>query len=131
MNMDIWVTGTLNQLFKRGSYIQINFSKKMKQLAGKLRSSWWVHFVHPIQFVLTWAFEREVLHRNVALSLKIRSTKKQYSNFFKKKVFVFQITYFKVKVFETLKISSDSLITSCRSLTRRMRKPLRGRVFQC
>ena len=28
MNMGIWVIGTLNQLFIRGSYTQINFSKK-------------------------------------------------------------------------------------------------------
>ena len=28
MNMDIWVIGTLNQLFKRGSYTQNNISKK-------------------------------------------------------------------------------------------------------
>ena len=28
MNMNIWVIGTLNQLFKRDSYTQIIFSKK-------------------------------------------------------------------------------------------------------
>ena len=28
MNMDIWVIGILNQLFIRGSYTQIKFSKK-------------------------------------------------------------------------------------------------------
>ena len=28
MNMDIWVVGTTNQLFKRGSYAEIKFSKK-------------------------------------------------------------------------------------------------------
>ena len=28
MNMDIWVIGTLNQLFKRGSYTQNIISKK-------------------------------------------------------------------------------------------------------
>ena len=28
INMDIWVIGTLNQLFIRGSYTEIKFSKK-------------------------------------------------------------------------------------------------------
>ena len=28
MNMDIWVVGTTNQLFIRGSYTEIKFSKK-------------------------------------------------------------------------------------------------------
>ena len=27
LNMDIWEIGTLNQLFIRGSYTQVNFSK--------------------------------------------------------------------------------------------------------
>ena len=30
MNMDIWVGSTLNQLFIRGSYTEIKFSKKIK-----------------------------------------------------------------------------------------------------
>ena len=29
MDMDIWVIGTLNLLFKRGFYTQIKFSKKL------------------------------------------------------------------------------------------------------
>ena len=29
MNMDIWETGTLNELFIRGSYTQIKFSKQV------------------------------------------------------------------------------------------------------
>ena len=28
INMDIWIIATLNQLFMRGSYTQIKFSKK-------------------------------------------------------------------------------------------------------
>ena len=28
MNMDIWVVGTMNQLFIRGSYTETKFSKK-------------------------------------------------------------------------------------------------------
>ena len=33
MNMDIWVVGTSNQLFKRGSYTEIKFSKKYYSLS--------------------------------------------------------------------------------------------------
>ena len=33
MNMDIWVVGTPNQLFRRGSYTETKFSKK--------KSSYW------------------------------------------------------------------------------------------
>ena len=37
--MDIWVVGTLNQLFFiRGSYTEIKFSKKKKKLVAKLSS---------------------------------------------------------------------------------------------
>ena len=39
MNMYIWALGTLNQLLIRGTYTQINFSKKMKQSVAK------VHFL--------------------------------------------------------------------------------------
>ena len=35
MNMDIWVGSTLNQLFIRGSYNEIKFSKKKKIVSGK------------------------------------------------------------------------------------------------
>ena len=96
--MDVWVIGTLNQLFKRGSYSPI---KKGKYLVAKLRSLLLVHFVHPTQFVLALAFDREVLYGNITLSIEVRSTKKWYFNFLKK-VLVFQKTCFKVKVLETL-----------------------------
>ena len=38
MNVDIWVVGTLNLLFVRGFYTDTKFSKKIKELVGKLRS---------------------------------------------------------------------------------------------
>ena len=38
MNIDIWVVGTLTQLFIRGSYTAIRFSKKNKIVVAKLRS---------------------------------------------------------------------------------------------
>ena len=37
MNMDIWVNGTLKQVFVRGSLTETRFSKKQSSLA-KLRS---------------------------------------------------------------------------------------------
>ena len=39
MNMNIWVVvGTTNQLFIRGSYTEIEFSKKITEFMGKLCS---------------------------------------------------------------------------------------------
>ena len=40
MNMAIWVIGTLNQLFIRGSYTEINFKKIIKYVVAKPRSLW-------------------------------------------------------------------------------------------
>ena len=40
MNMNNWVVGTSNQLFVIGSYTEIKFSKKIKQLLVKLCSLW-------------------------------------------------------------------------------------------
>ena len=53
--MDIWVVGTLNQLFTRDSYTKIKFSKKY--LVVKLPSLWLVHFAVFVLFVLTMAFD--------------------------------------------------------------------------
>ena len=39
MNMNIWVVGTSNQLFRRSSYSETKFSKKIKWLLAKLRPS--------------------------------------------------------------------------------------------
>ena len=35
MNMDVWVTGTSNRLFRRGYYNQIKFFKKNNVISGK------------------------------------------------------------------------------------------------
>ena len=40
MNMDILVGSALNQLFIKGSYTEIKFSKKIKQILAKLHSLW-------------------------------------------------------------------------------------------
>ena len=69
--MDIWVVGTLNQLFIRGSYTETKFFKKIKELIGKLRSLWSINFVLPILFVLALVFDRAVLYGNVAFLMVI------------------------------------------------------------
>ena len=56
------------------------------------------------------------------------STKKQYSSFLSK-VFVFQKICFKVKVFETFKISTDYHIKTCRSLKGRTILKIPSTVF--
>ena len=66
-NIYIWAIGILNQLFMRDSYTQNKFCKKMKKSLVKIHSLRWDHFVLPIQFVLTLAFDRAILYGNVAL----------------------------------------------------------------
>ena len=58
------------------------------------------------------------LYGNDAFSILVLSTKNWYSSFLKK-VFVFQIFYFKVKVLKMLKISTDCHIKTCWSLKQR------------
>ena len=104
MNIRIWEIGTLNQLFKRGSYTEIEFSEKINSdksaffLIGPLCTT------HSISLKID--FWLVSLYGNVALSIESLSTKKPYSSF-SKKVFVFQKTCIKVK---TLK-RSKSLVT--------------------
>ena len=52
MNVGIWVVGTLNQLFIRGSYTEM--FKKAKYLLAKLLFLWEVHFVLPIPLSEHW-----------------------------------------------------------------------------
>ena len=84
MNMDIRIVGTLNQLFIRDSYTEIKFSKKIKELVGKLRFLWKVNFILPILFFLTLVFDSAVLYGNVAFSIDILSNESRHSSFFKK-----------------------------------------------
>ena len=63
-------------------------------------------FCTPILFVLTLAFGRAVLYENMAFSMVVLSTKKQYSSF-SKKLFVFQKIYFKVRAMKKFKDSCD------------------------
>ena len=87
MNMDIWIVGTSNQLFVRDSYTEKYFSKN-KVVTGK--TPFFVKsFVLPILFISTLLSDRAVLYGNVAFSILLLLTKKQYSSFLKK-VLVFQ-----------------------------------------
>ena len=64
MNMYIWKIGSLNQLFRRGSYTQIIFSKN-KVLSGKTEF-----------FVIGPFFDKTFLYRNSTLSIVTLSAKK-------------------------------------------------------
>ena len=75
-------------------------------------------FVVTIIFVLTLASDMAALYGNYAFSMLVLSTKKRYSNFWKK-VFVSQKMFFKVKVLKTFKMFTDGPIKTCRSLKRR------------
>ena len=55
--------------------------RKNKVVTGK--TSFFDHFVLLILLVLTFAFDRPVLYGNVAFSILVPSTKKQYSSFLK------------------------------------------------
>ena len=76
MNVDIWVAGTLNLLFIKGSYAEIKFFKKIKKLVGRLCSLWRVSFVLSILFVLALVFDKTVLHGNVLFSMEALSSEK-------------------------------------------------------
>ena len=68
--MGIWVVGTLNQLFIKGFYTEIQFSKKNKVLSLKSTSD---QFALSLLFVLTLAFDRIVLYRNMAFSKAVKA----------------------------------------------------------
>ena len=78
--MDIWVIGTLNQLF-------IIF-KKINKLLAKICSLWQVQFAVTILFLLTLASDMAALFENDVFSILVLPTKTRFSSFLKK-VFVF------------------------------------------
>ena len=108
--MDIWVICTLNQLSVLT--LKLNYSKN---IVIREKPSFSVlctpHFV-----VLTLAFHRAVFYENITFSIIVLSTKRQYSSFL---FFVFQKTFFKVKVLKSFKVSTDCQIKKCRSLKQR------------
>ena len=125
MNMDIWLAGTLNQLFMKGFYTQIKFSKKIKWLVVKLFVIGpFCTICIPNLSLLTLAFDRVVLFGSFAFSIVVLSTKKRYSIFLRK-VFVLKEICFRAKVMKMFKIFIEYFL-----LTFKM-KPLRISVFLC
>ena len=61
--------------------MQSDFQKN-KEVIGKLRCFWKLHFVFLIIFVLTSVFDKAVLYGNVAFSILVLSSKKQHARFF-------------------------------------------------
>ena len=106
--MDIWVVGTSNKLFIRGSYTETKLKKK-KVITGKTPFFVMGPFCTP---PLALASDMTDLYRNTALLFLVLSTKKWYSSFLKK-VSVFQKIYFIDKVCKTFKTSSDCHIKTC------------------
>ena len=94
--MDIWVVGTLNELF-------IGSSQTDRSI-----------LYSPLS-ILKLAAYMIVLYGNDAVSILVLSTKKQYSSFLKK-VFIFQKICFKVQVLKNFKLATDCHIKTCRSL---------------
>ena len=72
----------------------------LKEVTGK--TPFWVHFVLPMLYVLTLAFDEAVLCRNDAFSILAVLTEKP-STSFSKMNFVFQKLCCKVKALETFK----------------------------
>ena len=85
----------INQLFIENFYAQIQFSKKWNSQWQKVHSSWQIHFLLPILFVLILVYNRVVLYGGSALSFVVLWTKKRYSSFLRK-VLTFQKICFKV-----------------------------------
>ena len=107
MNMNIWVVGTLNQLFIKGSYAETKFSKKW--------SRYWQSCIlcdrsilySPFLFVLTLVSERSVLYGYVMFSIIVLLTTKLLSSFFKKmfsffRKFVSKLKYWKHSKFPVI-----------------------------
>ena len=115
--MGIWVVGTSNQLFLRGSKTGANFPKN-KVVTGKTPLFEIAHLVVAVLFVLTVVSDRAVLNGNDVFSILVTSTKKHYSRF-SKKVLVFQKICFNVKVLKTFETFTGCNIKTCRSLKRR------------
>ena len=113
MNMDIWLVGTSNHVFLRGSYTETKISKN-KVVTRKIRFYVIGQFCSPRSICLNRASERAAFYRLVTFKILL----KLYSRLMKKD-FVFQKIRTINKVLKTFKISIDCHIKSCLSLKRR------------
>ena len=113
MNMDIWLVGTSNQVFLRGSYTETKISKN-KVVTRKIRFYVIGRFCVPRSICLNRASDRVAFCGLVTFSILL----KLYSSLMKKD-FVFQKIRMINKVLKTFKISIDCHIKACLSLKRR------------
>ena len=103
---------------------------------AKLCSMRLVHFVLPVQFVLTLAFDRVGLYGNVVLSILVLSTLLQ---FLKGRFWFFKKLFSKLRYWKHADLSSRGIFQKSfvRFLERPkvfllvLKKPLRGNVFLC
>ena len=103
MNMYIWATGILNQLFKEILKLKLNFQKN-EAVGGKRPFFVMGPFRTPHSICL-----------NILFWFIVLWIKKLSSSFFKQ-VLVFQKTFFKVNILSTFKIPCDCHIKPCLSL---------------
>ena len=125
--MDIWVVGTSNELFIRGSWTETKFSKN-KVVAGKTPFFEIGPFCNHHSIFLNIGCWYVSFLWNDAFSILVLSTEKRYYSLLKK-VFVFQKIWFKVKILKSVKISRDCHIKTCRSLKRRVILKIPSTVF--
>ena len=96
----------------RGSYTE-NFQEN-KAVSRKSSSLFDGSIFYSPFFVLTLAFQREVLYGFVTFSMVVLLNKKPCSSF-SKYLFVSQKTFLKVRVMKTFKVSSGCHIKVCQS----------------
>ena len=88
-----------------------------------------IHFVFSIVFVLILVFGGITLYGNIAISILVPLTNKQYSSFFKR-VCVFQKICLKVSVLKTFKTSSNCHLKTCQFLKRRANLKIPNTFFK-
>ena len=94
----IWTFGKLffnqiNYWLIRFLTLKLNFQKN-KVITGK--TEFFVTGLFRVLFVLTFAFDKAVLHGNIVLSIEVLSSNKRYPSF-SRKPFIFQKTCFSIE----------------------------------
>ena len=87
-----------------GSYSEIEFSKKIKELVEELytKNTKKGEFCTPHTIYVNINFDKAVFYGNIAFLILVLSSKKKFTSFLKNGL-VFQKTYFKVKVMKRSK----------------------------
>ena len=76
MNIDIWVVGTTNEIFAKGSETEARFLKN-ELITGKMSFFVIGSFCTPIPIALAWTSGRAALYGNAAFSILVVSAKKR------------------------------------------------------